>query len=172
MTTFKEKFRLRTPSRTENLELIRDFVSRIAQKVGFNEDDIYNIELAVDEACTNVIKHAYDKNKQKDIDVVVEVGDDKFTVVISDRGKGFDPNTIKGINMTTYLSQMRVGGLGIHLMRLLMDKVEYDIRPGVRTRVKMTKYVNKNIVAKECLRGEPKDGKEKTIRRRVSHICQ
>ena len=140
MPRIQRKYQLRIPSQTDNLEVIRTFVSKIAEKVGFREDDISKIELAVDEACANVIKHAYEKASTKPIDIVIKIDYDKLTVVVTDRGKGFDPKSIKMPDMKEYLAELRVGGLGIYLMRALMDEVNYDIRPGVRNQVKMVKY--------------------------------
>ncbi|MDZ7371090.1 MAG: ATP-binding protein [candidate division KSB1 bacterium] len=132
---------LRIPSRTDNLELIREFVARVARKVGFDEDDVGKIELACDEACSNVIKHAYEqKNGSQSLDVVIRVDLKKLTLVVTDHGKGFDPSKVIVPDMKEYLAQLKVGGLGIYLMRTLMDKVDYDIKPGVRNQVKMVKY--------------------------------
>jgi serine/threonine-protein kinase RsbW len=136
----KSEYKLRIPSQTDNLELIRDFVSKLASKVGFSEEDVGKIELAVDEACTNVIKHAYKKDVSKPIDIVIKIDFNKFTIVITDRGKGFDPSRLKMPNMKEYLAELRVGGLGIYLMRSLMDKVDYEIKPGVKNKVTMVKY--------------------------------
>ena len=76
MPTTECECQLRIPSETDNLELIREFVTKVAEKVGFNLDDTGNIELACDEACTNVIKHAYsaDKNDGKNsLDILIKV---------------------------------------------------------------------------------------------------
>ena len=136
----KAEYKLRIPSQTENLELIRIFVGLVAKKVGFSPDDIGKIELATDEACTNVIKHAYDKKDRQSLDVAVKIDFQKFTVFVTDHGKGFQPTNIKIPDMKQYLAELRVGGLGIYLMRTLMDEVDYDIKPGVRNQVKMVKY--------------------------------
>ncbi|HFE53479.1 MAG TPA: ATP-binding protein [Bacteroidetes bacterium] len=133
-------YQLKLPSRTENLEIIREFVSRIAQKAGFDEEDAAKIELAVDEACTNVVKHAYEGGSDKPIDVVVRLDYDKLTVIVTDQGKGFNPEAVEIPDIKEYLAELRVGGLGIYLIRTLMDEVKYDIRPGVRNQVKMVKY--------------------------------
>ncbi len=140
----QKKYQLRIPSQTDNLEIIRSFVSRVAEKVGFDDDDVNKIELAIDEACTNVIKHAYRKDPLKPIDIVIQIDYQKLTCIVTDRGKGFDPKIIKMPDMKEYLAELRVGGLGIYLMRTLMDEVDYDIRPGVRNRVKMVKYLLKD----------------------------
>lgn len=142
------EYQLRIPSETDNLELIREFVTKVAEKVGFQSDDIGKIELACDEACTNVIKHAYaseNNDGKKNLDILIKVNYDKFTLVVTDHGKGFDPNAIKSPNMKEYLAQLKVGGLGIYLMKTLMDEVDYQMEPGVKNQVKMVKYfINKN----------------------------
>ncbi len=138
----KAEYRLRIPSQTDNLEIIRFFVGKVAHKVGFSEDDIGKIELAVDEACTNVMKHAYKEDiTDKSLDVAVKIDYQKLTLVVTDHGKGFDPKKIRIPDMKEYLAELRVGGLGIYLMKTLMDEVDYDIKPGVRNQVRMVKYL-------------------------------
>ena len=87
----QKKYHLKLPSQSDNLSIVRELVANIASKVGFNNDDISKIELAVDEACTNVIKHAYDKRKNDLIDVVRKIDSKKMRVVVSDKGKGCNP---------------------------------------------------------------------------------
>ncbi|NOZ61239.1 MAG: ATP-binding protein [Calditrichaeota bacterium] len=144
METHKQTYRLKIPGETENLELIRSFVSHIAQMGGFDEDDIYKIELAVDEACANVIKHAYKGRKKENIDLVIEIDFNKLTIIITDQGVGFDVDKILNRDMKEYLAQMKVGGLGIHLIKSLMDDVEFKSQPGEKTEVRMTKYFVKD----------------------------
>ncbi len=140
MAKAQSEYKLRIPSQTDNLELIRTFVGKVADKVGFSKDDVGKIELAIDEACTNVIKHAYDSQKNKPLDVAIKIDYQKFTIIVTDHGKGFDPKSIRTPDMKEYLAELRVGGLGIYLMRTLMDEIDYDIKPGVRNQVKMVKY--------------------------------
>ncbi len=144
MTSVRE-FKLRIPSQTDNLELIRYFVGRVAEKVGFDDEDVGKIELACDEACTNVIKHAYNEPKQvQSLDIAIKLDYQKLTLVVTDHGKGFDPKAIRIPDMKEYLAELKVGGLGIYLMKTLMDEVDYDIKPGVRNQVRMVKYfINK-----------------------------
>ena len=141
MPTTDCEYQLRIPSQTDNLGMIREFVSKVADKVGFDEDDIGKIELACDEACTNIIKHAYaQKNGNQTLDVLIKVEFDKFILVVTDHGKGFDPQKIKTPHMEQYLAEFKVGGLGIYLMKTLMDEVDYNIQPGVQNQVRMVKY--------------------------------
>jgi len=138
------RYQLKIPGETDNLEIIRQFVSSIAEKVGFTADDINKIELAVDEACANVIKHAYTKESKGLIDIAIEIDYKKLVIFITDHGKGFDVHQILQKDVKEYLAELRVGGLGIYLMKALMDEVEFDSQPGVKTQVKMVKYFLKN----------------------------
>ncbi len=134
---------LTVQSRTEKLMTIREFVSKAARKFGFDEDETNKIALAVDEACTNIIKHAYNYAPDKPIDVKITMRDGKFEVTIEDEGKSFNPHVISIPNMKEYLSHYTKGGLGMFLMKSLMDKVEYLITPGAKNRVRLVKFLQK-----------------------------
>ncbi|MBN2202486.1 ATP-binding protein [bacterium] len=131
--------RLRVPGLTGRLEEIRAFVSGIARRSGFVEEEVNKIELAVDEACSNVIEHAYGEERPGDIDVSVRADRDRLTVTVSDNGKSFRFDGVPVPDMKQYLSELRVGGLGIYLMRMLMDDVTYRSRAG-RNELRMVKY--------------------------------
>jgi serine/threonine-protein kinase RsbW len=135
----KTEYTLRIPSATDNLEIIRMFVSSVARKVGFTEDAVNTIELAVDEACSNVIEHAYDGRDDQDIGVAVRIDYRKLTVLVTDRGKSFDFKGMEMPDMKKYLAEIRVGGLGIYLMKMLMDEVDYR-SDADGNEVRMVKY--------------------------------
>ena len=139
----QKKYQLKLPSQSDNLSIIRELVTKVANSVGFSGDDISKIELAVDEACANVIKHAYGQNSDQIIDIVIKIDSKKMVVEVSDKGKGFAPESLNFPNMKQYLNEMRVGGLGIYLIETLMDEVAFDVKPGVRNQVRMIKYLNK-----------------------------
>ncbi len=128
-------------SRTERLSAVREFVSEAARSFGFSEEDVGKIALAVDEACTNVIKHAYKYDPTKEIGISVHTANRAFVVSISDNGRAFDPRAIQQPDMKEYMTHFRRGGLGVYLMRSLMDKVEYDIAPGKKNEVRLTKFL-------------------------------
>ncbi|MFA6469786.1 MAG: ATP-binding protein [Bacteroidota bacterium] len=115
------------PSQTERLNDVREFVSGLARLHGFGEDDVNKITIAVDEACTNIIKHGYGYSPDHSIEVeIIRTGND-FEIVISDKGKQFDPKAIQTPDMKDYLQHYRRGGLGVYLMKRIMDKVEFDL---------------------------------------------
>lgn len=142
MPKMQKKYQLKLPSQPENLALIRDLVSKVAAKVGFSADEASKIELAVDEACTNVIKHAYGNNSDQTIDVQIKIEKDKLVITVSDKGKGFDPSKIKLPDLGESIKVGKKGGLGICLIKTLMDKVDFQIKPGYKNQVKMVKYIH------------------------------
>jgi serine/threonine-protein kinase RsbW len=129
-------------SRTERLIEVRDFVSTAAREFGFSDEEVSKIALAIDEACTNIIKHAYAFDPTQQIAITVRGNETTFEVLISDRGRQFNPSNIPSPDMKEYLSHFRRGGLGVYLMRSLMDKVEYSIRPG-QNEVRLVKYLSR-----------------------------
>ncbi|MEJ2054496.1 MAG: ATP-binding protein [Calditrichaceae bacterium] len=138
--TRKQKFKLKISSVTDNLEIIREFINNIAQKAGFNEGSVDQIELAVDEACTNVIKHAYKYSRDRMLDIAVSLDQEKIEISIMDKGAGFNPDNLPIPDLEKYMRNAKVGGLGIHLMRTLMDEVNFSINPGNKNQVSLVKY--------------------------------
>lgn len=138
-------YKLKLPAESENLDIIRKFIFGIVSDMGFSEEEIYQIELAVDEACANIINHAYigELNSEENINVAVVKKSDRVEITIADKGIGFDPDSLETPNMDEYLKRMRPGGLGVHLIKTLMDKVTFHIDPGVCNQVKMIKILQK-----------------------------
>ncbi len=140
----RKVYRLELPAASENLALIREFVGGIAENMGFDEETVINIELAVDEACTNVVRHAYPHSTPPDravIRLAVRPYRDRIEITVADAGAGFDPRSLPPPDLPRYLRQMRRGGLGIYLMQKLMDRVFFRIQPGVRNEVRLVKFL-------------------------------
>jgi serine/threonine-protein kinase RsbW len=115
------------------LSAIRDFAAQTGRDLGLDDSTIYDLQLAVDEACTNVVLHAYG-GRGGEIEVTIEPVDDGVRVVIRDWGAAFDPGTVPAPDVTAPLAQRSLGGLGLYLMRQLMDEVDFcfDGRSGNR----------------------------------------
>jgi len=141
MATKAQKLIKTIESRTDNLLEVRDFVLRAAREFGFSEEEASKIVLAVDEACTNVIKHAYQFAPDREIEIVIQPVKDRMQITVIDDGKSFNPSVAKLPDLKQHLSHYRRGGLGIYLMRTLMDKVEYKYAPGKKNEVRLTKYL-------------------------------
>ncbi len=110
----------------EYLDEIRDFVGDIARAGGFGDKDIYNIQLAADEAASNIIEHAYEGVSNGLLELSCEVKNGSIIIIMVDHGESFDPSAIPMPDLKADLSERKIGGLGIFLMRKLMDEVHYE----------------------------------------------
>ncbi len=131
---------LSVKSSTDNLSIIRDFIKNTALSLGYSNAIIGNIILAVDEACTNIIKHAYKYSPSGDIQIELNRIANKFIITILDNGIEFDPNLIPEPDIKEYYKQRRIGGLGMYLMKKMMDEVVYSKYKN-KNQVKMVKYL-------------------------------
>jgi len=113
----------------EYLDEMREFVGKAAQKGGFNEKDIYNIQLATDEAASNIIEHAYEGVTDGLLEISCGIKGTALTIILVDHGKAFDPADVPDPDIKADLSDRKIGGLGIYLMRKLMDEVLYVPEP-------------------------------------------
>lgn len=123
-----ETYKKTVSAATENLSEIRDFVSIHAEKHGFDKGTVADIRLAVDEACTNIIKHAYRYNPEENLEITIEVDDKRFLIYLVDTGEGFDVKSYQKPNLQNQIKQRKRGGLGVHLMLSLMDDVTYQVK--------------------------------------------
>ncbi len=140
----KNNKELKVKSRTDNLSKIRDFISSNAAEAGIPSDSIDNIMLAVDEACTNIIRHAYKSFPDGEIVIKIKYDDNTFTIIIVDYGNTFDPTAVPKPDLKKYYQEHKVGGLGMYLMRTLMDDVEYTSIPGKYNQVMLSKKIKGN----------------------------
>jgi anti-sigma regulatory factor (Ser/Thr protein kinase) len=114
-----------------------DFVCEGARAAGFDETAVFHIELACDEACTNIIEHAYGDEKTGLIHISYETEDEQFIITFHDNGRTFDPDTIPlpptvqadAATDSTIRETLKAGGLGLHFMRQLMDSVTFQSDP-------------------------------------------
>lgn len=110
----------------EILDEIRAFVGEGARQAGFNARDIYSIQLATDEAASNVIEHAYGGRTDGRFEVGCDPQADRLVITLLDHGKAFDPGRVEEPDLQAGLWDRKIGGLGIYLMRKLMDEVRYE----------------------------------------------
>lgn len=136
-----QKFSLVVNSQFERLAEIADFIADAACACGLNDDQTCDVQMAVDEACTNVIEHAYRSKPDGTIDIVCERRGNEFIVTIQDFGVRFDPKKVESPKTHDPLSKRRIGGLGLFFMRKLMDRVEFDFESGRGNRLTMVKKI-------------------------------
>lgn len=129
---------LRVPSRTEFLSAIRDVTRRMAEVAGFDPAQADQLALAVDEASTNVIEHAYRGARDRLVEVRFDDRGGELLVEVADDGEAVDPLEVPEVDLRRYASERRTGGLGMHLMGRIMDSVTFgkDARGNVCCMVK------------------------------------
>lgn len=116
------------PSETSFLGLVRDVTRRMAEAAGFEAKVADQVALAVDEAATNVLEHAYEGATDRTVRVDMDdVGPD-FRVDIVDDGTAFNPDSLPSLDVKTLEKERRTGGLGVHLMGRIMDSVSFERR--------------------------------------------
>jgi len=128
------------PGDFKSLERISKLVIREAEKVGFNPEEVYNIQISVDEAVSNIIDHAYGLDVLGYIEIWVERLHDGIRISILDDGEPFDPATIPDPVLDRPLEERRERGLGLYIMRKLMDEVEYDFSNPFQNKLTLIKY--------------------------------
>jgi len=119
-------------STTTALSDVREFVTDRAISFGFGDKEVSEITLAVDEACTNVIRHAYKGNPEAKFEVRVLASGIEFEIVVRDWGASFKPEEVPVPDIKDRMKRHKAGGLGIFLMRKLMDTVEYHAEDPAR----------------------------------------
>jgi anti-sigma regulatory factor (Ser/Thr protein kinase) len=115
---------LKVNAELKNLSVIADFISRSMSQLGIDAG-VLEVQTAVDEACTNIIKYAY-AGKGGTIAITCELRDTDFVVSIRDNGKPFDPSSVPLPDLNEDLDERKIGGLGMYLMKKLMDDVNYS----------------------------------------------
>lgn len=138
-----QKVVVEVPAESEFVAVIRLAVSGVAARMGFTLEDIEDIKVAVSEACTNVVQHAYPVGPRGVVKVESIIHQDALEIVVSDSGSGFDTHHIVSAKTQPNAPDHGVFGLGLGLtfIRSLMDGSEVASQPGEGTVVRMHKRV-------------------------------
>ena len=128
---------------TKFLSLVRDFVARMIRLSSLSREEESKVILAVDEAVTNIIEHAYENQRDGTIDVEIDTDTSKFKIIIRDSGKEFDPNSIQDPDIYQHVQAGKKKGLGIFLIRQIMDEVKYIFKEGVQNELILVKYIKR-----------------------------
>ena len=131
MATKGTTYSLTVDSSTKHLSEVRSFVATHAQNVGLSEKVIDEIRLAVDEAFTNIIKHAYKNTPKKPVLIEVGIDKQKLWISIKDQGEGFKPEDYRAPDILKRIKNKQRGGMGVYLIQKLMDQVQYNNQGGV-----------------------------------------
>jgi anti-sigma regulatory factor (Ser/Thr protein kinase) len=130
-----ENIKLSIPSHPKYLQLVRGAMEKATRIIGFSEDGSGHIILAVDEACSNIIKHSYMNDPKGKIDISIEIHGKELKIHITDYGKQCDIRQMQSRD----IEDIRPGGLGIYIINQVMDSVEYDCSSASQNQVIMIK---------------------------------
>jgi serine phosphatase RsbU (regulator of sigma subunit)/anti-sigma regulatory factor (Ser/Thr protein kinase)/transposase len=139
-------------AKEERLGEIRETVRENLEGTAFRERELTGILLAIEEACTNVIRHAY-LYAPGTIGLKMSILSDRAIFVITDNGRAFDFDSADAPDLDRYVETSRKGGLGLYLIRKIMDSVEYQSRPG-ENRLTLMKKMPKGQFARRLFRME------------------
>lgn len=148
----REFVEMKVPAKVEYVGVIRLSLSGIANRMGFSYADIEDLKIAVSEAITNAITHAYETNEIGEIQIKFSIYEDRLEIMVTDYGESFEMQDIKEkigpVKDAEKVEDLREGGFGLFLMEALMDRVQINSsHSGVC--VLMTKYLDKLGVDKD-----------------------
>jgi serine/threonine-protein kinase RsbW len=135
-----EPYKIEVDNKVDSLPVIGDFIEDTLTRLQADQATIFKVQLVVDEACTNIINYAYSGGPGTLILALELVGED-IVITIRDRGKPFDPTSMPPADISSGVEQRKIGGLGIHFMRTLMDSVNYSFDPGEGNTLIMRKKI-------------------------------
>ena len=133
----QQTFKLSVPSSTVNLKMIRDFVEDSARRSALAEDAMSKLALAVDEACANVIEHAYNNDDTRELTVHIWFDNRQIEVDVIDSGSPFDPGSHKPLRIEDLIGH--TGGMGIRIMRMATDELVADTDERGHNRLRLIK---------------------------------
>jgi serine/threonine-protein kinase RsbW len=137
VTHIKDQVVITVPSHPKYLALVRSVTVMMGVQNKVDYAVIEKMEHAVDEACSNVIKHAYAGDPNGQIGLTLKISPEAFEVIIEDSGLKADIASIKGRS----LDDVRAGGLGVHLIKRACDVVEFDEKKKKGNRLRLVKYL-------------------------------
>ena len=114
------------PNDIEKVPLLAEFVDEVCEIVGFDMSTTMGINLALEEAVVNVMSYAYQPGTTGNVNIDAMANESRLKFIISDWGTPFDPTAEKEVDTTLSAEERPIGGLGIHLVRQIMDSINYE----------------------------------------------
>lgn len=151
----RECLDIRIPSHPKMMKLVRSTVSQACEMVGFCARDSHQIVLAVDEGCTNIIRHCYRGCSEDDIVIRIRLFNNRIEIMLRDFGEEIDVEKVRECiearrRELKKQGPVRPGGLGVMLIDSIMDRVQYKSSQKFGTVLKMVKYVSPGKEGKSC----------------------
>ena len=129
--------RLTIPAKAEYITLGRLALTAIARVRPLSEETLSDLKLALTEACTNSVRHAYREGRAGTVEILYQIQPDRLVVEVADDGQGFEPADLGGRGN----GDLSEGGLGIAIIRAVADEVEIDERESGGSRLRFVKFL-------------------------------
>ena len=136
---------LTVPATLDSLARISAFITDATARAGLDDHAAWQVQLAVDEAATNVIQHGYAEAPPGDIELQWHLESDQLVVSLLDRGRRFSPEDVPAPDITSPLEERQSGGLGLFLMGKLMDSVQFNFDDRQGNRLTMAKQIARSF---------------------------
>jgi serine/threonine-protein kinase RsbW len=127
--------RLTIPAKAEYITLCRLALAGISHLRPVAEETLHDLKLALTEACTNSVRHAYDAGTEGTVQIVYELGDETISIEVIDEGEGFV------LDEASESDRMSESGLGIAIIRALADELEIEPGSGKGSRLRFVKHL-------------------------------
>lgn len=137
--------KLTIPNDPKRLGMVREFVSRMVLSSGLSRAEENKLILAVDEAVTNVMEHCYGPGREGTIEIEIEYSDTAFEIRIRDEGRFFNPELVPNPDVLDNLRTGKKKGLGIFLMRQIMDEIKYQFLDDRRNELTLVKRIKPSV---------------------------
>ncbi len=121
---------LTVPAVLENLSVIAGFLEATLEDAGCSAETLFAVQLAVDEACSNTILYGYPTGDAGEITITCEIEAGEVRVALADDGRAFNPLNAREPDLTAGLEERKIGGLGVHFIKSVMDSVAYEFSEG------------------------------------------
>ncbi|GGE34454.1 serine-protein kinase RsbW [Pullulanibacillus camelliae] len=148
MKPTSDTIELTIPAKAEYIGVVRLTASGVANRMGYPYDAIEDIKVAISEAITNAVNHAYSEDEEGEVAVRFQLLPDRLEIMVADKGRSFNVNAIleemKPLDASASLEELSEGGLGLFLIDTLMDQVTFNNDSGIA--VIMTKFLQRDEV--------------------------
>jgi serine/threonine-protein kinase RsbW len=134
-------------SNLKNVSLVGTSINKLCSLLYLTKGECADIELCVVEAVNNAVKHAYENQGGNDVEIVFTIESDRLLIDILDSGKGMEMEKIQEpVFDVDDVESIPESGMGIHIIRSIMDEVSYIREHGKKNRLTMTRYLNSSVV--------------------------
>lgn len=130
------------PNKYEYLDIAQGFVNDIAQKAGFKGNLLMQIDIAIEETVTNIMKHAYDAEESRTFEIICQKIPDGIKIILKEMGIPFDPERIAKFNLTKNIEDLSTKGLGIYMIQKVMDDLSFHNLGHLGKETHMVKYLH------------------------------